>query len=185
MSRYQNVKVNISERQKDKIERALKAILEVSIKLSHDDLNHGDYVLALTQAQINKMTKAYDNGKGVTIKMSKTQIEYNKKVEGGFIGALLLMLATAGQFLVSKLLPSLATGALAGIGTAAGSKLVDKISGGTIYYKRVGRDYKIVPYGQGLYLKPWTGTGSRSKGEGLDMKTGSGQFMKTGKGFIL
>src|SRR6218665_2156962 len=133
MSRYQNVKVNISEGQKDKIERALKAESEVSIKLSHDDLNHTNYVSALTQAQINKMTTAFQNGKGVTIKMSKTQIEYNKKVEGGFIGALLPMLATAGQFLVSKLLPSLATGALAGIGTAAGSKLVDKISGGTIY----------------------------------------------------
>jgi len=47
--------------------------------------------------------------------MSKAQIEYNKKVEDGFIGALLPMLATAGQFLASKLLPSLATGALAGV----------------------------------------------------------------------
>src|SRR6218665_260566 len=116
MSRYQNVKVNISEGQKDKIERALKAESEVSIKLSHDDLNH---VVALTQAQINKMAKAYENGKYVTIKMSKTQIEYNKKVEGGFTDALLPMLANDGQFLFSKLLPSLATGALAGIGTAA------------------------------------------------------------------
>ena len=113
---------------KTKIERALKAVSEVSIKLSHDDLNH---VVALTQAQINKMAKAYENGKGVTIKMSQTQIEYNKKVEGGF--------------LVSKLLPSLATGALAGIGTAAGSILVHKLSGGTIYVKRGGRDYKICP----------------------------------------
>src|SRR6218665_1331032 len=111
MSRYQNIKGNISEGQKDKIERALKAESEVSIKLSHDDLMHGDYVLAprLTQAQVNKMAKAYENGKGVTIKMSETQIEYNKKVEGGFIRALLPMSATAGQFLVSKLL----TGALA------------------------------------------------------------------------
>jgi|SRR6218665_461263 len=117
MSRYENVTVNISEGQKDKIKRALKAESEVSFRLSRDNLNHGDYVLALTQAQINKMAKAFRDGKGVTIKMSKTQIEYNKKVEGGFIGALLPMLATAGQFLVSKLLPSLATGALAGIGT--------------------------------------------------------------------
>src|SRR6218665_2744952 len=161
MSRYQNIKVNISEGQKDKIERALKAESQVSIKLSHNDLNHGDYFLALTQAQINKMTKAFQNGKGVTIKMSKTQVEYNKKVEGGFIGALLPMLATAGQLLVSKLLPNLATGALAGIGTPTGLKLVDKISGGTIYVKNGGRDYKIVPFGQGLYyLKPRTGTGS-------------------------
>src|SRR6218665_4138611 len=95
------------------------------------------------------------------------------------------MLATAGQFLVSKLWPSLATEALAGIGTAAESKLVDKLSGGTIYVKRGGRDYKIVPYGQGLYLKSWTGNGSRSIGDGLYMKTDSGQFIKTGKGLTL
>jgi len=60
-----------------------------------------------------------------------------------------------------------------------------KISSATIYAKRGGRDYKIVPYGQGLYLKQWTGTGSRSIGDGLYVKTGSGQFMKTGKGLIL
>src|SRR6218665_3587037 len=117
--------------------------------------------------------------------MSKTQIEYNKKVEGGFIGALLRILSTAGQFLVSKLLPSLATGALAGIGTAAGSKHGDKIRGGTICVKRGGRSYKIVPYGQGLYLKPWTGTGSHSIADGLYIKTGSGLFRKKGKGLIL
>jgi len=72
MSRYQNIRVNISEGQKDIIERALKAESQVSIKLSHDDLNHGDYVLALTQAQINKMAKAFRDGKGVTKEMSKT-----------------------------------------------------------------------------------------------------------------
>jgi len=117
--------------------------------------------------------------------MSKTQIEYNKKVEGGFIGALLPILVTVSQFLISKPLPSLATGALAGIGTAAGSKLIDKMSGWTMHVKRGGSDYKIVPYEQGLYLKPWTGTGSLSIGDGLYIKTGSGQFMKTGKGLIL
>jgi len=91
------------------------------------------------------------------MKMSKTQIEYNKKVEGGFKGALLPMLATAGQFLVSKLLPSLATGALAGIGTAAGSILVHKLSGGTIYVKRGGRDYKICPVRTRSLSKPMDG----------------------------
>jgi len=58
MSRYQNIQVNISKGQKDKIERALQAESGVSIKLSHDNLN-GHYVLALTQAQINKVAKGY------------------------------------------------------------------------------------------------------------------------------
>src|SRR5688572_9835749 len=98
MSRYTNIKVNISEGQKDKIKRALEAGCDgVSIRLSHDDLR-GEHVLAITQAQINKMMKAYENGTGVTIKMSKTQLEHNKKVEGGFIGAILPFLATAVNF---------------------------------------------------------------------------------------
>ena len=58
MSRYTNIKVNISEGQKDKIKRALEAGCDsVSIKLSHDDLS-GEDVLALTQRQINKMIES-------------------------------------------------------------------------------------------------------------------------------
>jgi len=187
MSRYTNVKVNISEGQKDKIKRALEAGCDgVSIKLSHDDLS-GEYVLAITQAQINKMTKAYENGKGVTIKMSKTQLVHNAKVEGGFIGAILPFLATAGKFLLSKVLPGLATGALAGVGSAAASKVIDKISGsgGVIYIRRGDRNAKIVQQGEGLYLKPWRGSGLDGQGDGLYMKTGKGLYMKTGKGLIL
>lgn len=43
------------------------------------------------------------------------------------------------SFLLSSVLPSLATGALTGIGSAVGSKVVDKISGsGVMYLKRNG-----------------------------------------------
>src|SRR5688572_10573605 len=187
MSRYTNIKVNISEGQKDKIKRALEAGCDgVSIRLSYDDLS-GDYVLALTQAQLKKIAKAYENGKGVTIKMSKTQLAYNANVEGGFIGAILPFLATAAKFLLSKVLPGLATGALAGVGSAAASKVIDKISGsgGTIYIRRGDRTAKIVRQGEGLFLKPWFGSGLDGQGDGLYMKTGKGLFMKTGKGLIL
>src|SRR5688572_21278363 len=186
MSRYTNIKVNISEGQKDKIKRALEAGCDgVSIRLSHDDLS-GEHVLALTQAQINKMTKAYQNGTGVTIKMSKTQLVHNAKVEGGFIGAILPFLATAGKFLLSKVLPSLATGALGGLGSAATTKIIDKISGsGVIYIRRGDRNAKIVQQDEGLYLKPWKGSGLDGQGDGLYMKTGKGLYMKTGKGLIL
>ena len=57
MRRYVNVKVNISEGQKEKIKQAIQVGASVSIRLSHGDLS-GEHVLALTQAQINKMTKA-------------------------------------------------------------------------------------------------------------------------------
>ena len=176
MSRYTNIKVNISEGQKEKIKRALEARCDgVSIKLSHDDLS-GEHVLALTRAQINKMKKAYQNGTGMTIKMSKTQLVHNAKVEGGFIGAILPFLATAGKFILSKVLPGLATGALAGVGSAAASKAIEKISGSAIYIRRGDKNAKIVRQGEGLYLKPWMGSGLDGQGDGL--------YMKTGKGFV-
>jgi len=179
-----NIKVNISEGQKDKIQRALEAGCDgVSIRLTHDDLS-GEHVLALTQAQINKMAKAYQNGTGTTIKMSKTQLAHNAKVEGGFIGAILPFLATAGKFLISSLLPSLATGAVAGIGSAAASKIVDKISGsGVLYINKGGIAGKVKATGDGLYLSPWP-KGS-SMGSGLYMKSGKGLYMTPGSGLIL
>src|SRR5688572_24110225 len=134
MSRYTNIKLNISEGQKDKIKRALEAGCDgVSIRLSHDDL------------------------------------------------------ATAGKFLLSSVLPGLATGALSGLGSAATTKIIDKISGsgGVIYIRKGDRTAKIVRQGEGLFLKPWFGSGLNGQGDGLYMKTGKGLFMKTGKGLIL
>jgi len=174
MSRYVNVKVNISEGQKEKIKHAIENKKAVSLSLSHSDLT-GEHLLALTQAQINKMAKAYENGTGVTIKFSKTQLEHNKTVVGGFIGAILPFLATAGKFLLSSVLPSLATGLLSGVGSAAGNKVVNKISGsGVMYLKKNGVGCKVIPAGQGLYLAPW------NKGSAV----GSGLYIKTGSGYV-
>ena len=156
----------------------------MSIRLSHEDLS-GEHVLALTQAQINKMTKSYQSGTGMTIKMSKTQLQYNAKVEGGFIGAILPFLATAGKFLLSRVIPSLATGVLSGIGSEAGSKVVDKISGsGVMYLKKNGMGCKVIPAGQGLYLRPYNFKG-QSVGDGLFLKSGQGMYLKTGSGLLL
>jgi len=124
---------------------------------------------------VNKIKKAQKSGKGVTIKMSKTQIMHNAtKVEGGFIQALLPLLATAGRFLLS----SLATGALTGVGSAA----VNTIAGnGVIYLKKKGMGCKVTAAGQGLYLSPWR-KGS-SVGEGMYVKSGSSYV--DGKGLLL
>lgn len=168
MSRYTNVKININEAQKDKIARALQSKTGVSIKLTNSDLTSGEHMVAVTHAQVEKIRKAYNNGVGVVIKMSKTQLKKNASVQGGFIGALLPLLATAAKFI----LPSLATGALAGIG----SKVVDKISGsGVMYLKKGGLACKVMPAGQGLFLAPWT------KGSSL---TGSGLYLKSGTGYV-
>ena len=113
MTSYTNVKVNISSGQVDKIRRAVQAGSQVSIQLAHQDLT-GDHILALTQGQVNKIAKAYQNGTGVVIRMSRTQLQHNAKIEGGFLPLILPALATAGKFLASSVLPSLATGALTG-----------------------------------------------------------------------
>lgn len=140
-------------------------------------------MLALTSAQVNKIAKAYKNGTGVTIKMSKTQLMHNAKVEGGFIGALRPMLETAGRFLLSSLLPTLATGLLSGVGQATGSTVVNKIAGnGIIYVKKNGMGCKVTQKGAGMYLRPWS-KGS-SVDDGLYLKTGSGTYVD-GRGLIL
>ena len=121
----------------------------VSIKLKLADLR-GEHVIAITLQQAKKLATTWQNGKRATIKVSKTQLQYNSKIEGGFIGAILPALATAGKFLLSSILPSLAIGALTDVGAAAGSKIVDKISGSgdILYWKKNGECCKIILAGQ-------------------------------------
>ena len=86
MTKYLNAKVNISEGQKEKIQHAIKANCSmVSIRLGYEDLK-GSYILAVTESQAKKLAKAYENKKGVTIRMSSRQLKHNMKVEGGFLG---------------------------------------------------------------------------------------------------
>ena len=66
---YTNVHANISENQQQKLKHAVDTKSPVSIRLGYEDLCGSD-VLALTNSQVNRMTKAYENRKGTTIKMS-------------------------------------------------------------------------------------------------------------------
>ena len=64
------------------------------LRLSHEDLVGND-VIDVTQSQLNRLKKAPQAGKGVTIKMSKSQVVYNMKIQGGFL-PLLAGLASQG-----------------------------------------------------------------------------------------
>ncbi|WAR02507.1 hypothetical protein MAR_009065, partial [Mya arenaria] len=128
----------------------------VSIRLSHHDLNGGD-VLALTKAQVTKLTKAYQNGKGVTIKMSKTQIRHNFKVEGGFFPMLAGLAATVALILLKTVLPALGVGAMSGLASTGVSKLM-------------GNGLYVETDGKGLYLGQASGSGFQSVGDGLYLK---------------
>ena len=183
MSNYQKVKLHISKGQTDKIKKAIQEQSDVSIRLSHSDLE-GEHILAVTQSQLNKIAKAYEKGTGVTLKLSKKQLAYNAKVEGGFIGALLPLLGMLGSTLATRVVPALATGLLAGVGSSAGSAMVDKIAGrGVVYAKKNGKGMKMEAAGSGLFLRPWVNNNSMS-GDGLYIKSGKG-YESVGAGLLL
>ena len=55
--------------------------------------------------------------------------------------------------------------------------------GSGLYLKKGGTAYKMVPQGEGLYLKPHRGTDLSSLGDGLYIKSGTGFI--DGRGLLL
>jgi len=100
---YTNVKVNISDKQKRKLKKALSDGTQLSLRLSHADLG-GEDVIAVTQSQLNQLKQAKEAGTGVTTELSKKQATHNMKVRGGFL-PLLAGLASQAIYL-SLLEPS-------------------------------------------------------------------------------
>jgi len=145
----------------------------VSIRLGHADLCGGDDVLALTHSQVNRMIKAYQDGKGITMKMSKRQVVHNMKIEGGFLGMLADLAAKALPFLAKTVLPTLATGALSGVGSALAQKATNKAMGNGLYLKKGSNIAWVEKDGRGLHLEPFKGSGLGMVGDGLYLKKGS------------
>ena len=162
--RYVNVKVNISEGQKQKLQTALQEGGPVSIRLCYD----GEDVLALTKAQVTKIVKAYQSGKGTTIKISKSQLAHNMKVEGGFLDMFASLAARALPMLAKTVLPALGAGALTGLASSG----VQKVMGQGLYLKKGGCVCQVETDGEGLYLGPVSGSGFAAVGDGLYLKKG-------------
>ena len=179
MTRYTSVKVNISEGQKEKLQHAIKTgCPAVSIRLGHEDLQGND-ILAVTGSQAKKLAKAHENGKGITIRMSSSQLKHNKITEGGFLG-LLAGLATRALPLVMKtVLPALGVGALSGLASTG----VQKAMGSGLYLKKGGLVSQVETDGSGLYLKHYKCKGLESYGDGLYLKQGGKLY--DGKGLLL
>ena len=122
MTKYINVKVNISEGQNEKLQHAIKAnCAAVSIRLGHEDLKGND-ILAITESQAKKIAKAHENGKGITIRMSSKQLKHNTKIEGGFLGLLAGLAARALPMIAKTVLPALGVGALSGLASSGVQK---------------------------------------------------------------
>ena len=49
---------------------------------------HGEDVMVITNSQLDRLVDAYEEKKGMKVKMPKTQLTYNKKIEGEFLLAL-------------------------------------------------------------------------------------------------
>ena len=179
MTKYINVKVNISEGQKEKLQHATKAnCAAVSIRLGHEDLKGND-ILAITESQAKKIAKAHENGKGITIRMSSKQLKHNTKIEGGFLGLLAGLAARALPMKAKTFLPALGVGTLSGLASSG----VQKAMGSGFYLKKGGVVSQVETDGQGLYLKPYKGKGLQSYGDGLYLKQGGKLY--DGKGLLL
>ena len=100
MTMYRNVKVNISEGQKEKLQHAIKTgCSAVSIRLGHEDLE-GEDILVVTNSQPRKVAKALESDRGIKIRMSSKKLKHNTKTEGGFLGLFagaLLFVARVGR----------------------------------------------------------------------------------------
>ena len=168
---YTNVHVNISDFHKRNLKHALEHGEPVSIRLGYNDLC-GDDILALTNAQINRITKAYENGRGIMMKMSRRQVEHNKTIDGGFLSLLAGLAAKALPFLAKTVLPTLVTGALSGVELALVQKATNKAMGNGLYLKKGSNIARVETDGQGLYLKSYKGSGLRKVGDGLYLKQG-------------
>ena len=128
MTRYTNIKIRISESQKDKLKKAFESNCEsITIRFKFLDL-HVEDVIALTNSQVDRLVEAYEEKKGMTIRMSKTQLAHNMKIEGGFLPELAGLI----PFLTATVLPALGIGNLSELA----STCVQKLIGNGLYLRK-------------------------------------------------
>ena len=119
MTDYTNIKMRIFEGQKENIKKAFEYNSKyITIRVKYSDL-HGEDVVALTKSQADRLVEAYEEKKGLTIRMSKTQLAHNAKIEGGFLPALVGLI----PFLTGTVLPALGVGDLIGLTSTGVEKL--------------------------------------------------------------
>ena len=159
MTSYTTVKARISEGHKVKLKKVFESKCEfIAIRLTYTDLN-GEDDTAITTSQLGRLKKAYENNKGMTIQMSRRQLAYNMKIEGGFLP----MLAGLIPFLTVIVLPDFGVGALSGLA----STVVQKLIGNGLYHKKGGRVCQIETDGSRLYLELTSGKGFETVGNGI------------------
>ena len=133
MTNYIPYTVNLSENQKVKLAKALASRSPITLRLMDGELSGNDELM-LTKTQIGRIQKAMSQGKGVDIKISKTQIRDVVKEGGNLFTSLMSMgtkLLPMATNLATKALPGLTTGVLSSLaGLATGKVLGSGQTGG-------------------------------------------------------
>jgi len=94
--------------------------------------------------------------------MSKHQVVHNMKIEGGFLGMHNGLAAKALPFLAKTALPTLATGALSGVGSVLAQKATNNAVKNGLYLKKVQISQGLKPMGKVCI-------GNHKKAQGLEM----------------
>ena len=128
MTTYHPYKVNLSKGQKDKLGRAFKANSALTLRLSAKQTSGNDELM-LTANQIKRIQKAASQGKGVEIKISKTQIRKVVKQGGSLFSAIIPLARSLTTSFAPTLAKTLGLSALAGLASEGASQVVKKISG--------------------------------------------------------
>ena len=79
--RYVDHRVNIPEEQRERFCSAIGNNEAVTIRFRHKDLGGGDNLIAFTLQQFKRIASAFDKGRGVTINMSKDQVQKHISVD--------------------------------------------------------------------------------------------------------
>ena len=120
--------VKLSANQKQKLAKALSSKSAITIRLTKGDLAGSDELM-LTKTQLKRVQKAMNNGTGVDLKISKTQIRHLVQ-KGGSLWSSLFKLGTTmlpyASKAVSKVVPGLASGAMQALGSLGINKIFGK-----------------------------------------------------------
>ena len=119
--------------------------------------------------------EAYEEKKGMTIRMSKTQLAHNMKMKGRFLPALAGLI----PFLTGTVLPALGVEALSELASTGVQNLIEN----GLYLKKGGSVCRIETDGEGLYPGPTSGKGFEAVGNGLYLMKQGGLY--DGRGLIL
>ena len=116
--------VTLSQNQKSRLAKALKNREPITIRLSHSELTGPD-TLMLSKTQIGRIRKSLSLGKGVDLKISKTQITKVVKKGGALWSGLMSNIIPQVFKWAPKIAAPLASGAM----QALGSLGIDKLFG--------------------------------------------------------